>query len=38
MYGGLFMCDYYDTGGVRWDNAIKFESKEQYERLINGEI
>ena len=38
MYGGLFMCDYYDTGGVRWDNAIKFESKEQYERLIKGEI
>jgi hypothetical protein len=36
MYGGLFMCDYYDTGGVRWDNAIKFESKEQYERLIKG--
>jgi hypothetical protein len=38
MYGGLFMRDYCDTGGVRWDNAIKFESKEQYERLINGEI
>ena len=38
MYGGLFMRDYCDTGGVRWDNAIKFESKEQFERLIKGEI
>ncbi|MDD4439660.1 MAG: hypothetical protein PHS04_16750 [Tissierellia bacterium] len=38
MYGGLFMRDYCDTGGVRWDNAIKFESKEQYERFIKGEI
>ena len=23
-----------DTQGVNWKNAIKFESKEQYERLI----
>jgi len=38
MYGGLFMRDYCDTGGVRWDNAIKFESKEQYEKLIKGEL
>ena len=27
-----------DSFGFNWDNAIKFESKEQYERLINGEI
>ena len=38
MYGSLFTRDYFDTGGVRWDNAIKFESKEQFEKLINGEL
>ena len=38
MYGSLFAHDYLDTGGVRWDNAIKFESKEQFERLLKGEI
>lgn len=38
MYDGLFMRDYCDTGGVRWDNAIKFESIEQYEKLLRGEI
>lgn len=27
-----------DQNGFRWRNAIKFESKEQYERLIKGEI
>ena len=27
-----------DSIGFNWDNAIKFESKEQYERLIRGEI
>ncbi len=27
-----------DIQGLNWDNAIKFESKEQYERLIKGEI
>ena len=27
-----------DTQGVNWKNAIKLESKEQYERLIKGEI
>ena len=27
-----------DQNGVNWKNAIKFESKEQYERLIKGEI
>lgn len=29
---------YVDNTGHWWANAIKFESKEQYERLINGEI
>ena len=27
-----------DSRGLIWANAIKFESKEQYERLIKGEI
>ena len=27
-----------DNIGLNWKNAIKFESKEQYERLIKGEI
>lgn len=27
-----------DNIGSNWKNAIKFESKEQYERLIKGEI
>ena len=27
-----------DQNGFKWRNAIKFESKEQYERLIKGEI
>lgn len=27
-----------DIQGLYWDNAIKFESKDQYERLIKGEI
>ena len=27
-----------DSFGFNWDNAIKFESKEQYERFIKGEI
>ena len=28
---------HYDSNGVHWDNAIKFESKEQYEKIIKGE-
>ena len=27
-----------DIQGLNWSNAIKFESKEQYERFINGEL
>ena len=38
MYGSLFAHDYLDTCGVRWDNAIKFESKEQFEKVLRGEI
>lgn len=30
--------NYYDNSGVPWDNAIKFESKEQYEKVLRGEI
>ena len=29
---------YVDNTGHWWGNAVKFESKEQYERLIRGEI
>jgi hypothetical protein len=38
IFGRLAVCGYFDITGVRWDNAIKFESKEQYEKLIKGEI
>ena len=31
-------CPHQDSRGHVWKNAIKFESKEQYERLIKGEI
>ena len=37
--GGLFQIPtYVDNTGHWWANAIKFESKEQYERFIKGEI
>ena len=29
---------HYDNREWRWKNAIKFESKEQFEKLIKGEI
>ena len=29
---------HYDHSNTSWTHAIKFESKEQYERLIKGEI
>jgi len=35
-WGEYFM--YRDHQGLNWLNAIKFESKEQYDRLIKGEI
>jgi hypothetical protein len=29
---------HYDSNGIYWGNAIKFESKEQFEKLLRGEI
>ena len=29
---------HYDSRGTGWKNAIKFESKEQFEKILNGEI
>ena len=29
---------HYDSSGAWWDNAIKFESKEQFEKVLRGEI
>ena len=29
---------HYDSCGISWRNAIKFESKEQFEKLLRGEI
>lgn len=29
---------HYDSYGIQWDNAIKFESKEQFEKVLRGEI
>ena len=38
FYGRYSIEGHYDNREWRWKNAIKFESKEQYERLIKGEI
>jgi hypothetical protein len=38
IFSHLTLHRYFDISGVGWDNAIKFESKEQYEKLIKGEI
>lgn len=29
---------HYDSHGITWENAIKFESKEQFEKILRGEI
>ncbi len=29
---------HYDGNGIYWENAIKFESKEQFEKVLRGEI
>lgn len=29
---------HYDSHGMHWDNAIKFESKEQFEKVLRGKI
>lgn len=38
IFGHLTVRGYCDISGVRWDNAIKFEGKEQFEKLLKGEI
>jgi hypothetical protein len=38
MYDRKGNSGYYDSSGIPWDNAIKFESKEQFEKLLRGEI
>ena len=38
FYDTFISVYHYDIFGNGWANAIKFESKEQYERLIKGEI
>ncbi len=38
IFSHLTSHRYFDISGVGWDNAIKFESKEQFEKLIKGEI
>jgi hypothetical protein len=38
IFSHLTLHRYFDISGVGWDNAIKFESKEQFEKLIKGEI
>ena len=37
IFGHLTVRGYCDISGVRWDNAIKFEGKEQFEKLLKGE-
>jgi len=37
-YGSGTRFRHKDSLGFHWKNAIKFESKEQYEKLIKGEI
>jgi hypothetical protein len=38
IFSHLTLHRYFDISGVGWDNAIKFESKEQFEKLLKGEI
>jgi hypothetical protein len=38
LYGGRYREYHCDSFGSIWDNAIKFESKEQFEKLLRGEI
>lgn len=38
VFDCFFMRFYCDIGGVLWQNAIKFESIEQYEKLLKGKI
>lgn len=36
IFSHLTVHAYFDISGVGWDNAIKFESKEQFKKLIEG--
>lgn len=38
LYDEKFNERHYDSSDTYWVNAIKFESKEQYEKLLRGEI
>jgi hypothetical protein len=38
MYDRKGYNGYYDSSGIPWDNAIKFESKDQFEKILRGEI
>ena len=38
MYDSKDYRGYYDSCGISWRNAIKFESKEQFEKVLRGEI
>ena len=38
LYGGRYREYHCDNSGMHWENAIKFESKEQFEKILRGEI
>lgn len=38
MYDRKDYSGYYDSCGFTWDNAMKFESKEQFEKILNGKV
>ena len=38
LYGGRYREYHCDNSGMHWEHAIKFESKEQYEKILRGEI
>ena len=38
FYGRYSIGGHYDNREWRWKNALKFESKEQYRKLLKGEI
>jgi hypothetical protein len=38
MYDRKGYSGHYDSCGALWDSAIKFESKEQFEKILNGKV
>lgn len=38
IFDHLTVRGYFDINGVGWNNAVKFESKEQFEKVLRGEI